>query len=63
MGKTNVDLSPKNSQGSFLNAKLDESFSHSAIDQETMFQGNLTPSNHFMVDRNSKTMTKRHSNI
>ena len=34
----------------------------SAIDPESMFQGNLLPQNYFQ-SKNSKTMTQRHSNI
>jgi hypothetical protein len=35
----------------------------SGIDPDTMFQGNLLPSSFYQRGKNSKTMTRRHSNI
>ena len=35
----------------------------SNIDPDTMFQGNLLPSNYYMKNRNSNALQSRHSNI
>lgn len=61
----NEDLSKSINDNSFTHNDqgLDTSLQHSAIDPDTMFQGNLLPSNFYQKNRNSKTMTQRHSNI
>ena len=59
--------SPELGHKSFQNIQhhqnLNESGSASAIDPDAMFRGNLAPSNYYNKNRNSKTMTQRHSNI
>ena len=57
------ELGHKSFQNIQHHQQLNESGTASAIDPDTMFQGNLLPSNYYMKNRNSKTMTQRHSNI
>jgi len=61
--RSSPDLGHKSFQNIQHHQKLNESGSASAIDPDTMFQGNLAPSNYYNKNRNSKTMTQRHSNI